>query len=97
MTEKTVINSKVLKSVSELLIIKIYLAKVTLKTDQVKYKLGSFYEKKLLLSKLYMIYYPEPDSHIRDKVKLVLDLQNYATKKKTDHATDVDTYDLAAE
>ena len=28
-----------------------------------------------------MRYYPEPDSHIRDKVKIVLKLTNYATKK----------------
>ena len=28
-----------------------------------------------------MSYYPEPDSHIRDKVKVVLDLSNYVTKK----------------
>ena len=28
-----------------------------------------------------MSYYPEPDSHIRDKVKVVSDLSNYATKK----------------
>ena len=28
-----------------------------------------------------MRYYPEPDSHIRDKVKVVPDLSNYATKK----------------
>ena len=28
-----------------------------------------------------MSYYPEPDSRIRDKVKLVLDLSNYAPKK----------------
>ena len=28
-----------------------------------------------------MSYYPEPNSHIRDKVKVVLDLLNYATKK----------------
>ena len=28
-----------------------------------------------------MSYYPEPDSHIRDKDKVVLDLSNYATKK----------------
>ena len=27
-----------------------------------------------------MSYYPEPDSHIIDKVKVVLDLSNYATK-----------------
>ena len=30
-----------------------------------------------------MSYYPEPDSHIRDKVKAVLDLSNYATKNRT--------------
>ena len=35
-----------------------------------------------------MSYYPEPDSHIRDKVKVVLDLSNYATKKELKHATD---------
>ena len=28
-----------------------------------------------------MSYYPDPDSHIRDKVKVVLGLSNYATKK----------------
>ena len=28
-----------------------------------------------------MSYYPEPDSHIRDEVKVVLNLSNYATKK----------------
>ena len=28
-----------------------------------------------------MSHYPEPDSYIRDKVKVVLDLLNYATKK----------------
>ena len=28
-----------------------------------------------------MSYYPEPDHHIRDKFKVVLDLSNYATKK----------------
>ena len=38
--------------------------------------------------------YPEPDSHIRDKVKLVLDLSNYATKKELDHVTGVDTSNL---
>ena len=30
-----------------------------------------------------MSYYPEPDNHIRDKVKVVLDLPNHATKKIT--------------
>ena len=28
-----------------------------------------------------MSYYTEPRSHIRDKVKVVLELSNYATKK----------------
>ena len=28
-----------------------------------------------------MSYCPEPDSHIREKVKVVLDLSNYATEK----------------
>ena len=43
-----------------------------------------------------MSYYPEPDTHIRDKVKIVLDLSNYATKKELEHATGIDTSDLAA-
>ena len=50
----------------------------------------------MLLSKLQMSYYPEPDSHIKFKVKIVLILSNNATKKELDHATGVDTYDLAA-
>ena len=29
----------------------------------------------------YKMSYPEPESHIRDKVKIVLDLSNYAIKK----------------
>ena len=29
-----------------------------------------------------MTYYLEPDNHVRDKVKLVLDLSNYDTNKK---------------
>ena len=49
----------------------------------------------MLLSKLLISYYPEPGSHIRDKLKVVLDLSNYATKKKLDYATGVDTSDLA--
>ena len=40
-----------------------------------------------------MSYYPERDSHIRDKIKVVL---NYATKKELEHATGIDTSDLAA-
>ena len=37
-----------------------------------------------------MSYYPEPDSHIIDKVKVVLDFSNYATEKELDHATCID-------
>ena len=37
-------------------------------------------------------FYPEPDSHIRDKIKVVLDLWNY----ELDYAKDIDTSDLAA-
>ena len=43
-----------------------------------------------------MSYYPETDSHIRDKVKVVLGLSNYATKKELEHATGIDTSDLTA-
>ena len=43
-----------------------------------------------------MNYYPEPDSYIRDEVKLVVDLSNYATKKELDNATGVYICDLAA-
>ena len=42
-----------------------------------------------------MNYYPEPDNHIRDKVKVVLDLSSYATKTELAHATGFDTSDLA--
>lgn len=28
-----------------------------------------------------MNFYPEPDDHIRDKVQVVFDLSNYASKK----------------
>ena len=34
-----------------------------------------------------MSYYAEPDSHIRDKAEIVLDLSNSATKKELEHAT----------
>ena len=44
-----------------------------------------------------MSYYPEPDSHIRDKVKIVLDLSDYATEKALDHVRGIVTSDLAAE
>ena len=58
--------------------------------------IGTFYEKELLLNKLEMSYYPKPDSHITDKVKVVLDLSNYATKEKLNDATGFDTSNLAA-
>ena len=40
--------------------------------------------------------YPEPDSHIRGKVKVVLELSNYATKKELDHTTGIDRSNLPA-
>ena len=43
-----------------------------------------------------MVYYTEPNFNITDKVKVVLDLSNYDTKKKLEHATSVGTSDLAA-
>ena len=43
-----------------------------------------------------MSYYPKSDSHLRDKVKVVLDLSTFATKKELDYATGVGTSDLAA-
>ena len=43
-----------------------------------------------------MSYYPEPDTHIGDKVKVVLDLSNYATKIELELVTGVDTSNLAA-
>ena len=56
----------------------------------------SFYENELLRSMLQIGYYPQPDSHNRDKVKVALDLSNYATEKELEHATFIDTSDLAA-
>ena len=56
----------------------IFIANSVLKTNPWTYKIkdlngenitGSFSEKELLLSKLKISYYPEPDSHIRDDVK----------------------------
>ena len=43
-----------------------------------------------------MGYYPEPDSHITNIVKVVLELSNYATKKDLEHAASVGTSDLVA-
>ena len=36
------------------------------------------------------------NSHIRDKVKVVFKLSSYASKRELEHATGVDTSDLAA-
>ena len=38
-----------------------------------------------------MSYYLEPDSNTRDKVKVVLDLSSYATKKELEDAAGIDT------
>ena len=43
-----------------------------------------------------MSYYPEPDSNIRDKVKVVFKLSNYATKNESIDAIVVDTSNLVA-
>ena len=43
-----------------------------------------------------MSYYPETGCHIRDKVKVLLDLTNYATKKELEHGPGADTSNLAA-
>ena len=36
--------------------------------------MGSFHEKQLLPNILSMTYYPQPDSHISDKIQVVLEL-----------------------
>ena len=41
--------------------------------------------KELLLSILLTSYYPEADSDIRDKVKVLLDFSSYATEKEVEH------------
>ena len=42
-----------------------------------------------------MSYYPEPGCHIRNEVKVELDLANYATKKELEQARGADTNHLA--
>ena len=44
-----------------------------------------------------MSFYPEPDNHFRDKVKVALDLLNHATRKELKPATGIDKSNLAAE
>ena len=55
----------------ELLSIRIFLARVILKIGQEKYLLSIPF-RKLILVEYIMSYYPEPASHIRDKVKVIL-------------------------
>ena len=43
-----------------------------------------------------MSYYPEPDSHITHKLKVLRDLSNRATEEEVEHATGVDASDLVA-
>ena len=56
--------------------------------------IGSFFEKELLLNKSWVII--QNQGVIRDKVKVVLDLSNYATEKELEHATGGDISDIAA-
>ena len=58
--------------------------------------IGSFYERELLLSILQKSCYPEPYSHIRDKVKVVLELSNCAIKKELEHTKGIVRSDLAS-
>ena len=41
-----------------------------------------------------MSYYPEWDSHIIDKIKVLSDQSNYVTKKELEHSTGVYTSDI---
>ena len=43
-----------------------------------------------------MSHYPGQDIYIRDKLKIVLELSNYATKKELNNATGADTFNVAA-
>ena len=42
-----------------------------------------------------MSYYPEPDSYIRDKVNIGIELSNYSTKEGIEHGPGVGTSNLA--
>ena len=53
-------------------------------------------KKILLLCKLQISHYTEPDSHVLDKVKVVLNLSSYTTERELKDATGVDTSNLAA-
>ena len=76
-----------------------------LKTNPWKYKtkdlnwqkiIGSYYEKELLLRKLWVFYYPEPDSQINKNVKIKLDLSNYDSKIELEGSTGIDISNLAS-
>ena len=43
-----------------------------------------------------MSHYPELDNHVRDKVKVVLDLLSHSTKKKKEYGIGIDISDLTA-
>ena len=43
-----------------------------------------------------MSYYPKPESHINNKIKIVLNSTNYATKKESEGVAGVYTSNLAA-
>ena len=43
-----------------------------------------------------MSHYPELDNHVRDKVKVVLDLLSNSTKKKKEYGIGIDISDLTA-
>ena len=51
----------------------------------------------MLLTKLPWNYYPSPDTHGRDKVRVVLDLTNYSTRKEFNSVIGTDTSNLASE
>ena len=48
----------------------------------------------MLLTKLPWKYYSSPDTHVRDKVRVVLDLTNYSTKKEFNSVIGTDTSNL---
>ena len=42
-----------------------------------------------------MSYYPEPDNHIRDKAKVILNSPNFANRKELENTTGVDKKDYS--
>ena len=43
-----------------------------------------------------MAYYSQPGSYIKDKVIVILKRSNYAIKKESEYAADIDTSNLVA-